>query len=73
MEQLAAFQDARWRSGSLRRKAHDLGRQASERINHLKAAGAADIEVGILFICEVGVFAYESMDVQDINVTSRHG
>jgi hypothetical protein len=51
----------------------DLGRQVSESINHLKAAVAADIEMGTFFLCEVDTFIYESTDVHGMNVTSYRG
>jgi hypothetical protein len=61
-------------SGSLRRNGgYDQGRQASDRINHLKAAVAAGIEMGILFLCKVDAFTYESMDAQEMNVTFCDG
>jgi hypothetical protein len=60
-----------WYSGSLRHNgAFDLGRQVSERIDHLKTADAADIEMGGLFLCEVDAFTGESTDAQEMNVTS---
>ena len=53
------------RSGGLRRTgAFDLRHQVSERINHLKTAAAADIEMGILFLCEGDGVTCESKDVE---------
>jgi len=60
-------------SGSLRHiGAYDQGRQGSEPIDHLKTADAADIEMGVLFLCEVDAFTCESTDAQEMNVTSCH-
>jgi hypothetical protein len=61
------------RSGSLRHSGvYDQGRQGSERIDHLKTADAADIEMGGLFFCEVDAFSCEITDAQGMNVTSSH-
>jgi hypothetical protein len=49
---------------------YGLGARVSECINHPKTATAADIEVGGFFRCEVNVFSCESMDAQEIDVTS---
>ena len=40
------------------------GARVSERIDHLKAADAADIEMGGFFLCEVDAFTCESTDAQ---------
>jgi hypothetical protein len=45
-------------------------RHVFERFKHLKAALAAGIEMGSLLICEVDVFSDESVDAQEMNVTS---
>lgn len=45
------------------------GCHVSESIEHLKTAGAADIEMGVFFLCEVGAFSCERKDVQEMNVT----
>src|SRR5215831_14386099 len=49
--------------------AYDLRRRASERIDHHKTAGAADIEMGVFFLCEVGA-SCENKDTQETNVAS---
>ena len=60
-------------SGSLRRSgAYDQGRQVSERIDHLKTADAADIEMCVLFLCEVDASTCERKDAQEMNVTYFH-
>jgi hypothetical protein len=70
----AALLSARVKHHSIRfNPAYDLGRKVSERINHLKAAVGADIEMGSLFLCEVDAFTYESTDVHEMNVTSYRG
>src|SRR5262245_16012089 len=59
------------RSGSLRRRgAYDLGRRVSERIDQLKTADVAAIEMGLFFLCEVDGSTCESTDVPERNVTS---
>ena len=60
-------------AGLQRIGAYDLGRRVSERIEHLKTAGAADIEMGVFFLCEVGAFTCESTDVLEMNVPSCGG
>jgi len=70
----AALLSARVKHYSIRfNPACDLGRLGSERINHLKAAVAADIEMGSFFRCEVDAFTYESTDVHGMNVTFNRG
>src|SRR5262245_52610010 len=51
----------------------DQGGQLSDRIDHLKTADAADLEMGVLFLCEVDAFTGESTNAQEMNVTSGHG
>jgi len=50
----------------------DQGREISHRLNHLKTADAAVIEMGVLFLCEVDAVSGESTDTQDMNVAFCH-
>ena len=61
------------KSGSLPPSSANGGGQGclvSERIDRLKTAGAADIEMGVFFLREVGPSSCESKDVQGMNMTS---